>query len=198
MAGKEGVGGGPIGRIGRAARVAGRARRYSSTPPLKVSGPRREDHCPARTTDVARAQARRREYGIRAGLEGGGRRLVRQVLTESVLLSALGIYGTVAYMVGRRSREIGIRPTLGETRASVRVRVIAHAVALATSGVVVGLAGALAGGRWLSTLTPGVEPHDPAALAVTAAFVVALTVVAAAVPAYHASRLDPTIVLRAE
>ena len=147
---------------------------------------------------LARAQARRREYGIRAGLEGGGRRLVRQVLTESVLLSALGIYGTVAYMVGRRSREIGIRPTLGETRASVRVRVIAHAVALATSGVVVGLAGALAGGRWLSTLTPGVEPHDPAALAVTAVFVVALTVVAAAVPAYHASRLDPTIVLRAE
>jgi putative ABC transport system permease protein len=116
----------------------------------------------------------------------------------ALFLSALGIYGTVAYMVGRRSREIGIRMTLGETRASVRTRVIAHAVALATSGVVVGLAGALAGGRWLSTFTIGVEPHDPAALAVTAVFVVALTVLAAAVPAYRASRLDPTIVLRAE
>jgi len=87
---------------------------------------------------------------------------------------------------------------LGETRASVRMRVVAHAVALATSGVAVGLAGALAGGRWLSTLTTGVEPHDPAALAGTAASVVALTVLAAAVPAYRASRLDPTTVLRAE
>ncbi len=116
----------------------------------------------------------------------------------ALALAVIGIYSVVAYSVSRRTREVGIRMALGEAAHEVRRRVVMDAFQNAAWGLGIGVALALACGKWLAVFLVGVSPYDSAML--TAAFAVIAGVVAAAAygPARRAARVDPTTALRAD
>jgi predicted permease len=114
------------------------------------------------------------------------------------LLAILGIYAVVAYGVARQARETGIRMALGEDQASVRRRVVVMALRVAAAGVLAGLAISLVSARWLGAFLVGVSPYSAGTLAAVAAAMLAVTGLAAAIPAARASRTDPAVALRAD
>jgi putative ABC transport system permease protein len=116
----------------------------------------------------------------------------------AVLLAAVGIYGVLSYMVTERTREIGIRVSLGASRGRVLGQVIVEGMRLAVVGFAVGIAGALAAGRVLASLLHEVKPGDPAIFAVTAGFLALVALLACYLPARRAARLDPMTALRYE
>jgi putative ABC transport system permease protein len=116
----------------------------------------------------------------------------------AVLLAAIGVYGVVAYSVASRTREIGLRVALGaEPRRIVR-QVVRGGLTLAAIGLVIGLAGALAVGRLITSLLYGMPPTDPLTLAGAMGLFVLVVLLASWVPARRAARVDPVIALRVE
>ena len=126
-----------------------------------------------------------------AGLFGGFAAL-------TLALAALGIYGTVAYSVGLRTREIGIRMALGAQGADVLRLVLGQGVKLAAAGLVLGLGTTLALSHLLTTLLYGIKPTDPSTLAAVAALLVGVSLLASWLPARKAARIDPLRALREE
>jgi putative ABC transport system permease protein len=116
----------------------------------------------------------------------------------ALLLSAIGIYGTMAYSVQQRTQEIGIRMALGASPQDVRWMVVLHGMFLALIGVVLGVAGGLALTRVMRSLLYGVKPWDPITFAATAAVLSLVALFASYVPARRASRVDPMAALRYE
>lgn len=116
----------------------------------------------------------------------------------AVLLAAIGIYGVLSYAVTQRTREIGIRMSLGASRGRVLVQVILQGMRLAVLGFAAGMAGAVAAGRVLASLLHEVKPSDPAILAATAGFLALVALAACYLPARRAARLDPMQALRYE
>jgi predicted permease len=116
----------------------------------------------------------------------------------ALLLSAVGLYGVISYIVGQRRAEIGVRMALGARVGEVARLVVRQAVALAAAGVALGLAGALAGTRVLRSLLFEVSPTDPAVLGAVAALLIAIAALAAFAPARRAARVDPAEALRSE
>lgn len=122
--------------------------------------------------------------------------LVGVFALAAAILAGLGTYGVLAYLVVERRREFGIRIALGSSRRRVLRSVLREGVVLATLGVVLGLAGSLAGSSLLKGVVHGVEPTDPATLSGTSLLLLLLALVACAAPAYRASRVDPVTLLR--
>jgi predicted permease len=116
----------------------------------------------------------------------------------ALVLAAVGTYGVLSYMVTERRREIGIRIALGAARSSVLALVMKQGLQLILIGVVVGLAGALGLTRLIASLLFGVQPTDPATLVAVMVTITVVAAVACWLPAWRASRLDPSAVLRAE
>ncbi|MFW6078570.1 MAG: ABC transporter permease [Gemmatimonadota bacterium] len=116
----------------------------------------------------------------------------------ALLLACIGIYGVLAYMVGRRTREIGVRIALGADRRDVVGLVVRDGLRLTALGLAIGLAGAVALGRLLSSLLFDVGPTDPATFAVVAGLVTITALAATWVPARRATRVDPIVALREE
>jgi putative ABC transport system permease protein len=104
----------------------------------------------------------------------------------------------MSYMVERRKNEIGIRMALGADRRDVVGMVMREAGALVGAGVVVGGLAAVGAGRWASTLLFGLRPGDPSTLLLAIAALAGVAAVASYVPAWRASRLEPTEALREE
>jgi predicted permease len=118
--------------------------------------------------------------------------------TLALLLSSIGIYGVISYVVGQRTREIGIRIALGAQRGTVLRLMLGEGMKMAMIGVVVGIVAAAGLTRLMSQLIYGVSAADPVTFA---AVIVILTTVAFAacyVPARRAMRVDPIIALRSE
>lgn len=118
--------------------------------------------------------------------------------TVAVALAALGLYGVLAYSIGSRTREFGIRIALGATPASVIGGVMREAAWAVLPGVALGLGGALYLSRFLDSLLFGVQPHDPATFAGVAALFLTVAAIACYMPARRATRVDPVVALRAE
>jgi predicted permease len=116
----------------------------------------------------------------------------------AALLAAIGIYGVISYLVTQRTREIGIRISLGASRGRVLGEVVREGMRLALLGLAAGMAGAFAVGRILGSLLHEVKPGDPLIFAATAGLLAAVALIACYVPARRAARLDPTIALRYE
>jgi predicted permease len=116
----------------------------------------------------------------------------------ALLLAGVGVAGVLSYLVSRRRREIGIRLALGASRASVLGLIVRRGVAYAAAGIAVGSAVALVAARALEGLLYGVAPHDPATFALVAALLFVLAVLASAIPAVRAARVDPLEALRSE
>jgi putative ABC transport system permease protein len=116
----------------------------------------------------------------------------------ALVLAAVGLYGVVAYAVTQRTREFGIRMALGARGAYVRRLVLRQGTRTALVGGVLGAALATAIGRALRSRLYGVDPLDPLSLLSVAALLALVTVLAAAIPARRAARVDPAVALRVE
>ena len=116
----------------------------------------------------------------------------------AVLLAAIGIYSVLSYSVGQRVSEIGIRRALGAPAATLIRTVVSDGMKPALVGIVIGLAAAAALGRVMTTLLFGVGPHDAVTLAGVSIAVVLIALLAAVVPAYRATRINPLQALRTE
>ena len=116
-----------------------------------------------------------------------------------LVLALVGLYGSVSYAVGRRTREMGIRAALGATRARIVLCALRDGMVVVVCAVLVGLALAMAAIRPLVDLLPaGVNPWDPLMFAGVGVFVVATGTVAALIPARRAADVDPSVALREE
>jgi predicted permease len=116
----------------------------------------------------------------------------------ALLLAAIGVSGVLAYLVSRRRREIGIRMALGASGGSVMRLVIRRGLATAGAGVAVGVIAALFLTRLMEGLLYGVAPRDPGTFLAVTTILGAIALVASAVPAWRASRVDPLEALRSE
>jgi putative ABC transport system permease protein len=113
----------------------------------------------------------------------------------ALLLSAIGIYGVLAYLVTQRRREIGIRIALGSSARSIFELVLREGLLLIIGGFVIGAAGALALRKSLESQLFGVSATDPLVLAAVTGLLAAVAVVACALPARRATRIDPIVAL---
>jgi hypothetical protein len=116
----------------------------------------------------------------------------------AALLAAIGIYGVLSYLVTQRTREIGIRMSLGASRGRVLGEVLREGMSLALVGLAAGVAGALAAGRILASLLHEVKPGDPVIFIATAGLLAAVALIACYLPARRAARLEPMNALRYE
>ena len=116
----------------------------------------------------------------------------------ALTLASIGLFGLMSYNVSRRTNEIGIRMALGASGHTVARMVLGESLIVVAVGVALGLAGAFAAGRFVTTILFGLEPTDAITMAVAVVLIVAVTVVAAYVPARRASRVDPMVALRQE
>jgi predicted permease len=116
----------------------------------------------------------------------------------ALLLAALGLYGTLAYAVAQRTREIGIRLALGAQRAAVFRLVLQQGMSLVGIGLVAGLVVALGFGRLLANFLYGVGARDPLTLTVVAVVLALVALFACLLPARRAMRVDPMVALRYE
>jgi putative ABC transport system permease protein len=116
----------------------------------------------------------------------------------AVTLSAIGIYGLIAYSVSQRTREIGIRIVMGAEQRAVLQLVLWQALVLIAVGIGVGILGAFALTRYLESLLVGLSPTDPATFLYAASFISAIAAVASYAPARRAIKVDPAITLRHE
>jgi putative ABC transport system permease protein len=114
----------------------------------------------------------------------------------AVLLASIGIYGLLAYMVGERSREIGIRMALGARREDIQRMFLRKGVALAGVGVVTGLVLSASTASVMASLLYGVRPHDGAVFLIVPLLLFAVAVLASYVPARHAANVDPLTAFR--
>jgi putative ABC transport system permease protein len=137
---------------------------------------------------VAERQAHRRFYTALLAVFSG----------LALALAAVGIYGVLSYTVQQRFAELGLRMALGARQRDVFFRVLGGGLALAGSGVAVGLVLALLLTRWLRSLLWEVSPTDPATFALLAGLLLAIAALACAVPARRATRVDPGVALRWE
>lgn len=113
----------------------------------------------------------------------------------ALLLAAIGIYGTMAYALARRTTEIGIRTAVGAQRGDVLWIILRHSVILIAAGLVIGFPLALAGTRWTRSLLFGVPAAD---LVAVSAAVVLMALLAGYLPTRRASRIDPMSAIRHE
>ena len=116
----------------------------------------------------------------------------------AVLLSAVGVYGVLAYAVGQRTREFGVRTALGARSRDVLAMVLSQGLRLTSIGIGIGLAGAIALTRYIEGMLYGVTPLDPLTYVAVVALFAAVTSIASYLPARRATRIDPMTALRYE
>jgi putative ABC transport system permease protein len=114
----------------------------------------------------------------------------------ALLLASIGIYGLLAYIVGQRSREIGIRMALGARRNDILRMFLRRGVALAAMGIVAGLVFSAATTSMMASLLYGVRPHDPAVFLIVPLLLLAVAALASYLPARRATKVNPMIALR--
>ena len=116
----------------------------------------------------------------------------------ALVLAAIGLYNVIAYTVAQRTQEIGVRIALGAQVRDVVRLVLGEGARFAVIGIVMGGAVALWAGKWIGPLLFSVSPNDPVIYALVALILLAAAVLASAIPAWRASRVDPNVALRAE
>jgi putative ABC transport system permease protein len=134
-----------------------------------------------------------------ATLFGGDRLLLALIgafAALALVLASVGVYGLMAELVAARTREVGIRLALGAATTAIARSILGQGLALAGVGVVVGLVGAAAGARLLSAVLFGIAPTDAPTFATVTVLLIGAALLACAVPAMRAARVEPGEVLR--
>ena len=116
----------------------------------------------------------------------------------ALVIAAIGLYGVMAYWVGQRTREVGIRVAIGARPSDVFRLVMGQGLTLAAIGLALGLAGAFVASRVVANLLFGVSPTDPLVFSAVPALLAAVAALASWVPARRALKVDPLVALRAE
>jgi ABC-type antimicrobial peptide transport system permease subunit len=116
----------------------------------------------------------------------------------ALIMASTGLYGTVSYAVSQRTREVGIRLSLGASRSEVVRLLLGSGLKLVAGGVVIGLLAALMLARLLQGLLFGVKAIDPLTFAAVPAVLLSVAFLAAWLPARRAGRVDPQVALRSE
>ncbi|HTA69819.1 MAG TPA: FtsX-like permease family protein, partial [Bryobacteraceae bacterium] len=116
----------------------------------------------------------------------------------ALMLATIGIYAVMAYSVAQRTHEIGIRMALGADRGQVLRLVLGHGLKLALIGVALGLAGAFASTRLITTLLYGVTPTDATTFAGVSTLLISVAALASFIPAWRAAKTDPANTLRSQ
>jgi ABC-type antimicrobial peptide transport system permease subunit len=116
----------------------------------------------------------------------------------ATVLAAIGLYGVMAFVVVRRTKEIGVRMALGAGRRSVVWMVMKEVLLLLGIGLAIGVPAAMALGRFVSAQLYGVQANDPWVAAIAVLLLTAIATFAGLVPARRASRIDPILALRYE
>jgi putative ABC transport system permease protein len=137
---------------------------------------------------VASSLTRQRFYAVVLGI----------FAAIAAALGAIGTYGVLAYAVGRRTNEIGVRMALGAQRGDVLRMVLRRGVILAVIGIGFGIAGAAALARSLTAMLYGLTPLDPATYVAVTVLFVAVALLAAYLPARRAANVDPLVAIRCE
>jgi predicted permease len=147
---------------------------------------------------VARPHTLRDEFDRSVGDQRVMATMVGMFGGVALVLAAVGLYGVMAHLAGQRRMEIGIRIALGAQRGSILRLILGEGLRLVAFGGIIGVAGALAGTRYLHSQLFGVAPSDPATFAVVCALLVAVGLLACVVPALRAMRTEPANALRAQ
>ena len=180
--------------------------RYPRSVEIRSSGD------PASSVDAVRRALRESEPRLSVGvIDTLDSRVTRSIGVERLLgwlttafgaaalgLACLGLYGTIAYGVKRRTTELGLRMALGADRTSVQWLIVREALVLVLVGGAIGLPLAAVAARRIGGMLYATPPSDPVAYAAAAGVLVVVCLLAAYVPAWRASRLNPTVALRAE
>jgi putative ABC transport system permease protein len=156
----------------------------SMDPEVPMANPRTMEEVVMTSPTMARATFTMTLLGISAAM--------------ALFLSAVGLYGVIAYLVGRRRAEIGVRMALGARVTEVARLVVLQSVRLTAVGIVVGVGVALLSTRVLASLLFEVQPADPLTLMMVSALLLLVAVLASAIPAHRAARTDPSEALRAD
>ena len=140
--------------------------------------------------------------GILLTFSIAGRRFTMLLLATfaaaALLLAAIGIYGVLSYLVGQRTREIGVRMALGAQRFDVLRMILKDGARMTLVGVGIGLIFSLAAARLMANMLFGVSPNDPVTFIGVAALLCLIALLACYVPARKAMNVDPIITLRYE
>jgi ABC-type antimicrobial peptide transport system permease subunit len=116
----------------------------------------------------------------------------------ALLIACVGLYGTVAFNVARRTFEIGIRSALGATRSRLVWMVLRDVLAMTAIGLLIGLPAVLTGSRYVKSFVYGIVPNDPVSIAAAVGLLLIAGMLAGLVPASRASRIDPLTAMRCE
>jgi putative ABC transport system permease protein len=125
-------------------------------------------------------------------------RLIGVLGLVGVFLASIGLYGVVSFVVGRRTREIGIRMALGAHLRQVRELILFQGLRVALAGVLAGAVAALAACRLMARFLHGVKPYDPVSFAAGTAIVMCIALLACYLPARRATKVDPLLALKYE
>jgi len=115
-----------------------------------------------------------------------------------LLLSAIGLYGVLSYMVSQRTSELGIRVALGAARRDLLTMIVSQGLKVTAIGLAIGVVGSLVAGKALNSLLYGVSSHDPVVLTLVTVVLVLVATLASYFPALRATRVDPMAALRHE
>jgi predicted permease len=113
-------------------------------------------------------------------------------------LAVFGLYGLLSYVVGQRTREVGIRIALGASRTAILLSIMGHGAKLASVGIVIGGVGAVLSGRLIVSLLYGVAPTNVAVMVTASALLLVVALAASYGPAYRATRIEPLVALQSE
>jgi len=116
----------------------------------------------------------------------------------ALVIACVGLYGTVAFSIERRTGEIGVRVALGAQRTGIAWLVLRDVFKLGLVGLAIGVPVAVAGSRYVESFLFGIEPNDPLVIAMAVVALLAAALIAGYVPARRASRIDPMVALRHE
>jgi ABC-type antimicrobial peptide transport system permease subunit len=116
----------------------------------------------------------------------------------ALVIACVGLYGTVAFNVARRTNELGIRTALGASARHIRWMILRDVCIMLVAGLAIGIPLALAGSQYVKALLYGIAPNDPAAIVGAVAVLLASGLLAGFIPARRASRIDPLVAIRYE
>ena len=125
-------------------------------------------------------------------------RLCAMFAALALVIACVGLYGTVAFNVARRTNELGIRTALGASGRHIRWMILRDVCIMLVAGLAIGIPLALAGSQYVKAFLYGIAPHDPPAIVGAVAALLASGLLAGFIPARRASRIDPLVAIRYE